>query len=90
MIQTFDLDYYFGLLGSSGVNSADIPNWDTEIKKFLEENNLDSYITKIELDDKKIKVTLSNGKEVELENITTKAEFLEKIEDILKEEGLKE
>lgn len=88
--ETFDIDYYFGLLGTTGVNSVDILNWDIEIKKFLVENKLDSYVTKMEFEGKIVKVTLSNGKEFELENITTKEEFLDKIKEILKEEGLME
>ncbi len=86
--EAFDLDYYLGLLGTTGVNSSEIENWDEEIKKFLEENELDQYIKKIELDGDTIKVTLSNDKEVELKDITNKEEFLEKIKEILKEEGL--
>ena len=87
---TFDIDYYFGLLGTTGVNSVDIPNWDLEIKNFLIENQLDSYITKMEFEGNIVKITLSNGKEIELENITTKEEFLDKIKEVLKEEGLME
>ena len=84
----FDIDYYFGLLGTTGVNSVDIPNWDYEIKKFLVENELDSYVNKVEFEGNIVKVTLSNDKEFSLEKITTKEEFLDKVKEIIKEEGL--
>ena len=60
------------------------------MKKFFEENELDQYIKKIELVGDTIKITLINDKEVEIKDVTTKEEFLEKINEILKEEGLKE
>lgn len=88
--EEFDINYYLGLLGTTGVNSSDIPNWDEEMKKFFEENELDQYIKKIELVGDTIKITLINDKEVEIKDVTTKEEFLEKINEILKEEGLKE
>ena len=81
--QTFDIDYYFELLGSTGVNSADIVNWDEEIKKFLIENELDQYVKKIEFDGNKIKVTLFNDEVYDLENITNKEDFLKEIRDII-------
>ncbi len=87
--EEFDIDYYLGLLSTTGINSADISNWDEEIKKFLEENELDKYINKMELEGDVIKLTLSNDKEVEIKDVTNKEELLEKIDEILKEEGLK-
>ena len=88
--ETFDFSYYLDLLGTTGVYSKDIPNWDEEMKKFFEENELDQYIKKIELDGNIIKLTLSNDKEVELNDIKDKDEFIEKVKEVLKEEGLME
>ena len=81
------IDYYIELLKYSDVYSNNIENWDLYVKKFLEDNNLTNVIDKIEIDGKKIKVKLKNGKEYEFEEITTTIDLLKALYKKIEEEA---
>ena len=86
--ESFDLNYYLGQLGTLGIDSDNISNWNTEIYKFLVQNGLEKYVKGIQLKGSTIKCTLSNGTVHNINNITTKEALLERLNRIIKGENL--
>ena len=77
-----EMDKYFKLLGTTGVYSKDIDNWDELLNKFLTENELDKTIDKLELDGNVIRCTLLNAKKYKVSNVKNKDKFVEKAKEM--------
>ncbi len=79
------LEDYLALLGTQELDSSIIPNWDLYVKAFIEENNLSNSIVDITIRGNKIICKLTNGKEIEIENVTNTLDLLKAIKEKLTE-----
>ena len=79
------LEDYLALLGTQELDSSTIPNWDLYVKAFIEENNLSNSIVDITVKGNKIICKLTNGKEIEIENVTNTLDLLKAIKEKLTE-----
>ena len=72
-----------------GIKSEDIYGWEDLMKKLLEEHGLDTYIDKLELEEKFVKCSLVNSKKYKISNISTVEELLRSLDKIVEMEDLK-
>ena len=83
----YSFEYYFSALAAGNINSSDIDGWNDYVKQFLKENNLESIIKTIIVENGVFKCILRNGKTYTIKGVTTPLGLLKQLQKAIDEDN---